>query len=108
MSVDDLICLVCAHGKKRGCCQGDCDNVRQAYQRGRDEERAKALSGANAYLKQAITEATEQAYAMGRDWSRVNERNRIADALVVWAGKVEPDVEATLMEVAERLRKGEV
>lgn len=39
MSVDDLICLVCANGRLHGCCQGDCDNVRTAYQRGREEER---------------------------------------------------------------------
>lgn len=36
MSVDNLICLVY--------CQGDCDNVREAYQRGRDEERAAVVA----------------------------------------------------------------
>lgn len=44
----------------------DCELVQEAYQRGRDEERAKALSGADAYLKHAITEATNEAYQRGK------------------------------------------
>ena len=88
-----------------GLCGRECQNMVEEYQRGRDEERAMALSGADAYLKQAITEATEQAYAMGRDWSRVNERNRIADVLER-EGK---DLQLfAMLSFAARLRKGEV
>lgn len=38
-------------------CSLTCEALQRVYQRGRDEERALALSGADAYLKQAITEA---------------------------------------------------
>ena len=49
-----------------GLCGRECQNMVEEYQRGRDEERAKALSGADAYLKHAITEATNEAYQRGK------------------------------------------
>lgn len=55
-----------------GVCSLQCSRAYEAYERGKVDERVNALSGTDAYLKQAITEATNEAYQRGRDEERAD------------------------------------